>query len=317
MADPFCFEFRGTQITLHLPAQDHVADLIRAEGSFYELSMLDDMASRCPEDHCVLDVGAHVGNHSIYLAKVAGLGVVSCEPNAESFEFLNKSVQANRLKNRVTLHNTAVGATSGRGHSVSAAEGNSGCATFDVDSAGDVPMVCVDELKFEAPVGVIKIDVEGMELQVLQGAVKCLYRDAPYVYVEAHDREHYLGLRTFFRAQGYLPVRAFNATPTFLFAPARSAEALAACAVDALESLWMHEEYADWFGGTQRVSRAQLAKNQQGLRTQMQEMALTLRQLRDGLASAQADRDRARQELDQLRRSAPSARIRRGLRKLL
>ena len=48
----------------------------------YELEMLEDMASRLQPGDRVLDVGANIGNHTMYLAAVAGAQVTAFEPNA-------------------------------------------------------------------------------------------------------------------------------------------------------------------------------------------------------------------------------------------
>ena len=68
----------------------------------------------------------------------------------------------------------------------------------------------------------IKIDVEGMELDVLRGATESsIGRDRPRLYVESHDEAGFrAGTRNGPRI-GTIPIgRASNATPTHLFMPA-------------------------------------------------------------------------------------------------
>src|SRR5690606_41220542 len=74
----------------------------------YELKMLGDMAARLQPGQLVLDVGANIGNHSLYLACVAGAYVEAFEPNAELCEALRTSAIENGVESRLRVHQTGV-----------------------------------------------------------------------------------------------------------------------------------------------------------------------------------------------------------------
>jgi len=69
-----------------------------------------------------------------------------------------------------------------------------------------VPVARLDELPLEAPVGLVKIDVEGHEAAVCRGALRVLATDRPSLVVEAEER-HRPGavgeLRALLEAAGY------------------------------------------------------------------------------------------------------------------
>jgi FkbM family methyltransferase len=68
-----------------------------------------------------------------------------------------------------------------------------------------IPAVTIDSLA-DAPVGFIKIDVEGYEHAVLQGALTTLQRDRPTLLIEAEERhrpEAVSSLRSFLEPLGY------------------------------------------------------------------------------------------------------------------
>jgi FkbM family methyltransferase len=214
------FTMGGKQVTLRFASgQDHIARTIAATGNFYEAELLADVRSRLFFAECAVDVGAHVGNHTLYFSKMLGLKTVAFEPNAQTFELLQANVRDNDVETKCRLRHAAVGAAAGRVRAVAAAEGNSGMARVEPDTEGDVPLLCLDdELQDDDPINVVKIDVEGWELDVLRGAERIIERHRPLIYVEASDAS-FSDVRAFLAARRYVCWKRFNATPTFLFMP--------------------------------------------------------------------------------------------------
>lgn len=129
----------------------------------------------CKTFDCAVDVGGHVGTFSYYLAS-RFKRVHAFEPVAAFRECFQRNVEAPN----VTLHSCALGAVPGSVcmHVVPSDTGG----TY-VSGAGDVEMRTLDSFSL-ASVSYLKIDCEGGELAVLQGAVETIKRCRPVCMVE-------------------------------------------------------------------------------------------------------------------------------------
>jgi FkbM family methyltransferase len=140
----------------------------------------------------ILDIGAHIGVHTIFLAKTTGPQgrVYAFEPQRILFQILCANVALNALGN-VYTQQVALGRAAGSitvPHVNYATTGNFGGLSLGSWSKGEpVPMSTVDALNLPA-CHLIKLDVEGMEREVLAGAEQTLQRFRPVLYVE-NDRE--------------------------------------------------------------------------------------------------------------------------------
>ncbi|EDT41220.1 FkbM family methyltransferase [Burkholderia ambifaria] len=206
------------RVLLPHAATDYIQGRINSERRPYELSMLEDMASRVHPGQLVLDVGANIGNHALYMAMVCGCEVIAFEPNAELCDALRRSIDANEAGERMTVRQCAVGAANGKGKFAEFHLDNIGAQSVKVGE-GDIDIVALDALAFDAPVKLIKIDVEGMELDVLRGASKLLEKYRPLIYVECLDEGQFFDVAGHLAEFSYGYWETFNATPTHLFVP--------------------------------------------------------------------------------------------------
>ena len=143
----------------------------------------------------VVEVGANIGALTVPLARqlaLAGRELVAFEPQPVIFHVLCANVALNALAN-VRAWPFACGARPGTRYFTSpdyAAPGNFGGVAMSADAvpgAVDVPCVRLDDVVARHEVGLIKIDAEGAELDVLAGAETIVSRARPVLYVE-NDR---------------------------------------------------------------------------------------------------------------------------------
>lgn len=155
-----------------------------------------------------IDVGASVGNHSLWLAAICGLRVIAIEP----LDYL-------RLVRNVALNPGlpvevwpfALGDRSYRG-TVTGAPAHTIGDSFPKD--GLVSIQRLDDLMASRnDVVLLKIDVEGMEPQVLRGAARTIKTCQPLVFAEAQDGEAHARNAEVLDALGYMHTRTFGATP--------------------------------------------------------------------------------------------------------
>jgi FkbM family methyltransferase len=222
MSEPHVETIRagGTTVTIGFASEnDHIARVIRQTGTFYEAELLNDIRQRLFFPQVAVDVGAHVGNHAIYFSRVLGMATLAFEPNPVSFRHLESNIAANGLGDRCRIRRAAVGARVGRAHVVPASDTNSGLSKAEPVADGETELVTLDdELPAGRPVDVIKIDVEGAELDVLRGAGRTLKEHRPLLYIEIMQGR-FEAVTHLLRERDYVCWKRFNVTPTFLFLP--------------------------------------------------------------------------------------------------
>jgi FkbM family methyltransferase len=216
------FESYGEEIQFFLPDRhDHIQKIIASEKRFYEQKMLDDIRSRVSPGSLAIDVGASIGNHTIFFSKVCKLRVIALEPVLDAYKILMRNVELNGQNERVTVLRKAAGSSHGRGEPVSVDPLNLGMSWIHERPVGQIEIIPIDHLEFEGPVSLLKIDVEGMELDVVRGAAKIIDQFQPLIYVEAKDQRSRQELNSLLGRLGYCSVLEFNWTPTFLFMPCK------------------------------------------------------------------------------------------------
>jgi len=130
-----------------------------------------------PESVAV-DVGAHIGTFAISLAEISQ--VVAFEPAPETFSLLEHNTK--KAKGIFDLRNIGLAARSGTATLVERNATNAGAQTLAPD--GDLPISTLDTEIADA--SFIKIDVEGMEMEVLRGASRLISRCRPVVVFEVN-----------------------------------------------------------------------------------------------------------------------------------
>lgn len=158
------------------------------EERFFELAELRFVRDRLKKGGVIVDVGANVGNHAVYLSRfLEPSRILVLEPNIELFDALHYNLRANRVTAADTSH---LGIAIGAGHNkydLSVRDPNNlGAGRLTESPSGTIRSEPLDEIVREQ-VDLIKIDVEGMELEVLQGAARTISRSRPCLLVEAFN----------------------------------------------------------------------------------------------------------------------------------
>lgn len=161
------------------------------EFAFLDRSLRDGMT--------FLDVGANDGLYTLFAAgRVGRRGrVVAFEPSSRERRVLARNVSLNRLKN-VTIVPAALADAPGRATLQIAPALHGGHNTLGGFAHRGVDAVSREEVALEtldgevgraalAAVDFIKIDVEGAELKVLEGAREVLRTSRPTLLIEAND----------------------------------------------------------------------------------------------------------------------------------
>ena len=141
----------------------------------------------------VLEVGANIGSHTVSLAKATGPSgsVFVFEPQRLIFQILCANLALNALAN-VYTHRAAVGRKAGASvvPKIDPTSPNNfgGVSLGDWPEGEPVPVMTIDSLGLAA-CHLIKIDVEGMESDVIAGAEQTIRRFRPVLYLENDQPE--------------------------------------------------------------------------------------------------------------------------------
>lgn len=152
------------------------------------------------KDSVVCDVGANIGAHTLAFSRLAK-SVFAFEPVPLMFNALAGMIALNDLEN-VTCMQAGISDTDGVMSYmalVTDSENNFGAATLSPFD-GDRP---VQVLPLEIPCDFLKIDVEGMEVEVLRGAAAMIKECRPIIYVEADRPERIDELVSVLSEYGY------------------------------------------------------------------------------------------------------------------
>lgn len=182
---------KGAFLPMAILTPDTIGDAIVVKGR-YELQELQALfgwlQAECPccLDGIALDVGANVGNHTLFFSRYFPR-VISFEPNPRLFKLLEYNTSD--LKD-VEIRNVGLSDQSVRLF-LSVPRNNSGGGTV-TESPGKLPII-LEKLDCQGlenkKVTLIKIDIEGHELKALKGGRGLIECHKPIIIIEQNESE--------------------------------------------------------------------------------------------------------------------------------
>ncbi len=179
----------------------YTAHLFKAVTRQHHIPLRPLFAEYLPRDGIVIDVGAHAGQFTkLFSALVPDGHVYAFEPGGYALSILKKVHLLRRLKN-VTIVASALGDSDGEAV-LKVPVKESGSIAFGLSSVGKmqdnsrairtetIPVTTLDgfaEQNGLTRLDVIKADIEGWELRMLEGARQVLQKFRPCLAIEAAD----------------------------------------------------------------------------------------------------------------------------------
>lgn len=224
------FKYKGKEFNIEGTSDDDsIFSVIKTNKSFYEAYLLEYIAQmvggKDMHNSLTIDVGANIGNHSVFFQTFVSQHVISVEPNPETIPTLQKNLDQN-ISN-FTLCKKGLGEKPGFGEveMPTNSDGNIGMARLKKSESG-IEITTLDTLvdewtknnQIDPIINVIKIDVEGMEMEVLKGSVNTIKNHHPALFIEAMSIDFLNTLNDFLNPMGYIPICSHAATPVYHFA---------------------------------------------------------------------------------------------------
>lgn len=141
----------------------------------------------------IIDAGAFTGDTSLPLSKRTTKNVYAFEPFKESFEMLKKNIVDNNIENIVPI-NKSLGNINGErtlflsGDNLQGITSDSSLRSYDNEIKVEETTIdtFVEENNLE--VGFITIDVEGAEMDLLEGAINTIKTQKPILYISMYHK---------------------------------------------------------------------------------------------------------------------------------
>jgi FkbM family methyltransferase len=152
----------------------------------------------------IIDIGANIGSFSLKVARHlsqsnSSFKVYSFEPYKKIFNILKKNLNLNKtFKSSIKLENTPISNKDNQKFLVKIVKNNLGANKLkqikkNINSKnshtnGSVSLDSYVSKNKIKNISFIKIDVEGMEIDVLEGAKKILKKDSPTIFIEINEK---------------------------------------------------------------------------------------------------------------------------------
>jgi FkbM family methyltransferase len=185
-------------VRLFVDLADHAIGLNIIRGRF-EAAELAFVRRHLRDGDVAIDAGAHIGFFAMHMAQAVGATghVYAFEPFAPNADLLARATAENGFGGRVTLERAAVGAEDGTAELVFARHTLNSGGAFLKGRAGApagheterVRVVSLDRYPLRRPVRFLKMDVEGAEPLLVEGASRLLREDRPIVMTEIHREQ--------------------------------------------------------------------------------------------------------------------------------
>jgi FkbM family methyltransferase len=189
----------------------------------YEPDLQEAIARELKPSQIFYDVGGNAGFFSLLASRLTGPSgkVFTFEPLPSNSDVVGEQIEINSISN-IELVKVAVGGASGKamlkpdGAATAVLAGGNGHGAVANDAMISVDVITLNDfIKDHPKPDLAKIDVEGFEAEVLDGASNLLGPDGPVLIIEIHHDEASRRVQKTLRDNGYrLADLAGNALPT-------------------------------------------------------------------------------------------------------
>jgi len=143
-----------------------------------------------------LDIGANIGYYATLESKAVGISgrVIAIEPSPITFKHLQRNMELQKISNN-EVHNFAIGDMEGEVNFLSHNKSN---LSMVIQEGQNIPQGCelttvhattvdklVEDMKLKN-LDLLRMDVEGYEFQILNGAKKTITKYEPMIQLELH-----------------------------------------------------------------------------------------------------------------------------------
>ena len=181
--------FRIGETKFYVPnyPMDDIQKRIVDDENFYEINELKKVDELLPNNPVILDIGANIGSHTLYWTLKSpkkAKHVYAFEVIDETYNILKRNIEINNLQNRVTAFNFGLSNVNSSAKIKQKSSSFESCCAIMEQGEGIYRFKRLDDVNIKEKVDFVKIDVEGQEVKVIEGAKKFLAKNKPLIWVE-------------------------------------------------------------------------------------------------------------------------------------
>ncbi len=188
------FNHNDVQVMFDVVNDVDVVQRAHSKSNFYERDDLELMAKYFPANGVFADIGANVGNHSVFAGLIMGASkIIPFEPNPIAQEIFLANMVLNRMVDRVDFSFFTYGLSDRMDEGLAMRWnpnnlGGGRIVRSDAATGGVVVIRGDDAFSKLGHVDFLKIDVEGLEIQVLDGLRDTVASQRPNIFIEIDNR---------------------------------------------------------------------------------------------------------------------------------
>lgn len=189
---------------LYLNFRDHCLKFLGTEinGEIPEVFGQEDYGNLNYKDETVVDIGANIGDSSIYFAVMGAKKVIAIEPFPASYSLLKSNISLNEMESVIIPLNVAIGQNDGFVKLDSRINTTTGLGISSYDIGELVRITSLNKLvkEFDLRESILKIDCEGCEYEVFNFISAETLAQFKGLIIEYHSgvRELYNNIKTLF-----------------------------------------------------------------------------------------------------------------------
>jgi FkbM family methyltransferase len=204
-----------------LTNEDHIFQLLHTTKTFYELDLLEEIKRRDLKGIYV-DIGANIGNHTIFFSNhCPSTRVYSIEASPDIYKVLSRNCNENSLDTSVKLLNIAISKQLGTLYVSEIDPHNVGMTkVVETPTNKKVQSSTIDRCFSEEKgrIVVLKIDIEGGEIDAICGGLKIIKHHRPLIIAECHSEKDFDNVSKLLREIGYFSHKIdYGHSPTYIW----------------------------------------------------------------------------------------------------
>lgn len=196
---------------------DHIFKIINTHKTFYEIKLLEQIKN-LNLTGVAIDIGSNIGNHSLFFSNECKFDLVeSYELSNEIYEILLKNIVLNKMNN-INAYNIGLSDTMKTVGISNIDKYNIGMT--HIISGDNVLLSTLDSIysNYNKKIGLIKIDTEGSEYDILVGSKNTINEHSPILVIEIQDEIIFNKINNFLVKYNYKTDKIkYTATPTYIW----------------------------------------------------------------------------------------------------